>query len=57
MNEKSQIKFLETDRRVSIQTLSEAGSEYEFKKNIKYGKPLAGKIKIYKYNYKYKIKS
>ena len=44
MNEKSQIKFLESDRRVSILSLSDAGSDYEFKKNIKYGKPLAGII-------------
>ena len=50
MNEKSQIKFLESDRRVSILSLSDAGSDYEFKKNIKYGKPLAGIIYYLFYN-------
>jgi hypothetical protein len=39
MGEKSKLKVAEKDRRVSIQTLSDAGSEL---KTIKYGNPLAG---------------
>lgn len=41
MSEKSQLKIKEKDRRVSILTISDAGSDFELKKNIKYGKPLA----------------
>lgn len=44
MNEKSQLKVQEKDRRVSIQTISDAGSDLESKKNVKYEKPLAGEI-------------
>lgn len=39
MGEKSKLKIDKVDRRVSIQTLSDAGSEL---KTIKYGHPLAG---------------
>lgn len=43
MNEKTKLEVTGNDkRRVSILSLaSDAGSDYESKKNIKYGKPLA----------------
>lgn len=41
--DKLKLKHDENDRRISMATISDAGSECERKKKIKYGGPLAGK--------------
>ena len=41
--DKLKLEQSDVDRRTSMATISEAGSEFERKKKIKYGGPLAGK--------------
>lgn len=40
--DKLKLEHEEKDRRISMATISDAGSEFERKKKIKYGGPLAG---------------